>query len=462
MEKWDESVPENQPVLVHSLGQLKYPEAIRKAIYTTNAIESKSMHGWVLTSYVMNIEGRLNITLTLRQGNNGRPGLHCNIDSSRPLHISQLFVGKPVQHLLKTVPLLFNICGMAQATAATRATEQALGVTASPQTEQQRDILVTLESLREQSQQLISSSAAALQTATDQQTLAQLFRTVQTLSRHLHNPAAGQHLFILQASASEADQAAMLQHWHTLKKLLEKKVFSTAYTRWLDADITTVPITHSRIQATQPLQFLNWLNQQDWADSGQSQIITLPADTPATDAELLRRFNSEAIQFTSQPDWKGQVREVSNFSLLQNQPLVRQLINQRGNGLYTRIVARLLSIALLMAKLEQYFIATEPMPPSVSTIPQQNLTGLAHVNAARGKLTHHIVLAADQETVQQFNILAPTEWNFHPQGVAVQSLENLMLNRPDTLEQQARRLIDAIDPCVGYDLVLRHEVADHA
>jgi hypothetical protein len=52
--------------------------------------------------------------------------------------------------------------------------------------------------------------------------------------------------------------------------------------------------------------------------------------------------------------------------------------------------------------------------------------------------------------VVDYRLLAPTEWNFHPRGVVVQALETLA---PDAdLEQLASLLVEAIDPCVGYDL----------
>jgi coenzyme F420-reducing hydrogenase alpha subunit len=53
--------------------------------------------------------------------------------------------------------------------------------------------------------------------------------------------------------------------------------------------------------------------------------------------------------------------------------------------------------------------------------------------------------------IARYRILAPTEWNFHPQGVVAESLGALQGNSNE-IEQQARMLVDAIDPCVGYDL----------
>ncbi|HBQ37055.1 MAG TPA: Ni,Fe-hydrogenase I large subunit, partial [Rhodobacteraceae bacterium] len=47
--------------------------------------------------------------------------------------------------------------------------------------------------------------------------------------------------------------------------------------------------------------------------------------------------------------------------------------------------------------------------------------------------------------IADYKILAPTEWNFHPDGVASQALAGLV---PD----QARALVEAIDPCVDFEV----------
>ena len=49
-------------------------------------------------------------------------------------------------------------------------------------------------------------------------------------------------------------------------------------------------------------------------------------------------------------------------------------------------------------------------------------------------------------------ILAPTEWNFHPDGAAAQALMRLPAQDPAFLRRLAAMLINAVDPCVGYDL----------
>jgi coenzyme F420-reducing hydrogenase alpha subunit len=71
--------------------------------------------------------------------------------------------------------------------------------------------------------------------------------------------------------------------------------------------------------------------------------------------------------------------------------------------------------------------------------------GLAQVEAARGVLVHWLRLEGG--SVAGHRILAPTEWNFHPQGALAQGLAGLPAG--SGLAGLARLLVDAVDPCVA-------------
>lgn len=78
--------------------------------------------------------------------------------------------------------------------------------------------------------------------------------------------------------------------------------------------------------------------------------------------------------------------------------------------------------------------------------------GLAWVETARGLLVHRVVLddtpAADGPRVRQFQLLAPTDLNFHPRGVLAEALQALPAH--DTAA--ATRLAVAFDPCVVFEV----------
>ena len=75
--------------------------------------------------------------------------------------------------------------------------------------------------------------------------------------------------------------------------------------------------------------------------------------------------------------------------------------------------------------------------------------GIAQVEAARGRLIHRMVVGHGHVT--QYQIVAPTEWNFHPTGVAAQGLAKIASECGD-LARKAHMFTNAIDPCVVYEI----------
>lgn len=77
--------------------------------------------------------------------------------------------------------------------------------------------------------------------------------------------------------------------------------------------------------------------------------------------------------------------------------------------------------------------------------------GLGWAEMARGLLVHQVTLSSDGATVQRCRVLAPTEWNFHPQGEVAQRLSALDALAPE-VHQQVNLLMAAFDPCVPFEL----------
>jgi len=70
--------------------------------------------------------------------------------------------------------------------------------------------------------------------------------------------------------------------------------------------------------------------------------------------------------------------------------------------------------------------------------------GLAWVEMARGLLMHQVCI--DGERVAHCDVLAPTEWNFHPRGAVAQAIETLTA----TDNERIIALMTAYDPCVDF------------
>ncbi len=389
----------------------------------------------------MSIQGELTITLSPSHGT-------CRIRSTRPLQVGRLFAGKSIAYTLEKIPLLFSICAKAQAISTVRAIESAIATPASATIESQREGLIALESLREHCLRLLLDWPAYINEDIDRATLSHVAQGI----NHLMQALEPQSVLSCRPSESAHTQEPHQELWQGFSQTLERSLFASTVEEWLDSIHHSVNNWAAQ-QQTQTARFMHWLQQKDWKNLGASHLAeaeVIGGDGVISDQELVARLLKEQEGFTSQPDWQGNCQEFSWFSNQKHHAVIAQLSASCGNGLYTRMLARLVEVADLMQKLQRFFMQGALLQPTLSTE-----KGLAHTEAARGRLTHYIEL--ENQTVKQLIILAPTEWNFHPKGVAQQSLQDLLVNRATKnneilLKQQADLMVHAIDPCVGYQL----------
>jgi len=130
-------------------------------------------------------------------------------------------------------------------------------------------------------------------------------------------------------------------------------------------------------------------------------------------------------------------------------------VQKFGPGLLARYVAVLLEIAEVYAALE----ASLKQRGMETKHNKQSGFGLGTVEAARGRLLHRVVLKGD--TVEDYQIVAPTEWNFHPEGVLKQALLGIKGDAVG-IDQKAKLLIHAMDPCVQFSLQVKRQEKVHA
>lgn len=94
--------------------------------------------------------------------------------------------------------------------------------------------------------------------------------------------------------------------------------------------------------------------------------------------------------------------------------------------------------------------------PLVDAAPLGELAALARVETARGLLVHAVRVAEDR--VADYAIVAPTEWNFHPQGPFVAELRQRGMADAAQALSFARRLALALDPCVAWSVLMEDAV----
>jgi len=389
---------------------------------------------------MQDIEGSLKIRLDI----NGETVDGVAIESTRPVHASRMFHQKPVDEVLSLLPLLFTICGVAQACAAAQACEQALGLPANPLSRARRLALVDMETLREHLWRLFLDWPEFLGGQAHKQVMAGI---VSLQRKHRQILCGNENPFSLDVTLTGFDRASVDALYEPLKALLHNEVFAMPVAKWLQIEDRRSLADWAEATDTTAGSMIRQIQTTGWETAGSCEFLPLPP-MPDEQIDLLLQDDS----FIEQPVWEGLCRETGSLAR-NHSPLLNELLATCGNGLLTRLVARLTEIARLMDLLSP----TDESGEGVYSIADGRGVGIGQVPAARGQLVHRVIL--DNDHVSRYQILAPTEWNFHPKGVVVQALSALEGSEAQ-IEEQARLLINAIDPCVGYELQLAG--ADHS
>ena len=389
----------------------------------------------------MDIEGHLNIRLSTDSGR----VFQVRIESSRPVHASRVLEGKSIEAGLKILPMLFSICGTAQACAGVRSCEQALGVKAAQPVERVRDALVRMETLREHLWRILLDWPGFLGEAPAQGGMSEMLVLLRDYRQAIMAESDPFRLVMAGplTGSSRTHVMVPVELIQGVGLTLESSVFGMPPESWLDIKQPQMLEEWAASGVTLAARMVDHVIRSGWSGLGGCEMKALPG----LDPDLLHNLLHENA-FVERPQWLGECRETSCLTRVDS-PLLQQLSLQYRNGLLVRLVARLTEIAQLAGKLLTG-VGDEAGGESVA---KQN-PGIGQVAAARGQLLHRVQV--EGEAIVRYQILAPTEWNFHSQGVVAKALARLS-GEAETIEQQARLLINAIDPCVGYELSVGQE-----
>lgn len=116
-----------------------------------------------------------------------------------------------------------------------------------------------------------------------------------------------------------------------------------------------------------------------------------------------------------------------------------------NNNAWTRLMARLVDAVALLHHSSQNHLAH-------GALSLDDNTAIAWVEMTRGMLIHGVQCDATTDKILRYSVIAPTEWNLHPQGRLAQALETIKsMGNIDgqATHMQAEALISAFDPCVS-------------
>lgn len=142
--------------------------------------------------------------------------------------------------------------------------------------------------------------------------------------------------------------------------------------------------------------------------------------------------------FAALPQLNGKPRETGALARTRHMPLLRDALRRAPTGLLARLIARLVDLL-----------------DSVSVRGRigHDGRGLSVVQTARGMLLHHVRIESGR--VAEYWIVAPTEWNFHPQG-ALTGLIGLREGNAARLRETALLFVLSLDPCVEFEIEVIH------
>jgi hypothetical protein len=156
--------------------------------------------------------------------------------------------------------------------------------------------------------------------------------------------------------------------------------------------------------------------------------------------ELAQRLQSD-VDFALAPVWQGECAETGPWTRHRQAPAVDAQFSARS---------RLQSRWTEMLELAQGSSPQTPRLLESGALPLGDGQAIAWCEMARGLLLHWVQLDAEHR-VQDYRVLAPTEWNFHPQGALAKRLSQLEAHD----SARATCLLSAFDPCVECRVIVR-------
>lgn len=353
------------------------------------------------------------------------------ISSSRPGDVARFLVGYAPQEAPALLPLIFNICGMAHSSAAAQAccpSER----DRDPMAATARQLVVLCENAREHILRILTGWDRGQNDDLSQipfQDVMALVTQMRTAVSMGGDPFGPSHPVEINRAAAQA-VSDRLCHF------LQSHIFARSAKSWAELTTGEDILSWSQSARTIAASYISNIYRRGWQSLGIIEPQFLP-DFPLADIRQ-KMHGPDGDRFILQPDWQGSPCETGPLARHHGNPLLGNLIHKYGAGLLARHMARLVDLAEIPAEISRLLVRTGT---------DNAAPGMGQVETARGRLIHSVMIKNDR--IDDYRILAPTEWNFHGSGAAAQSLKHCTGTEA---RHQANSIITAIDPCVDFDV----------
>lgn len=335
----------------------------------------------------------------------GATVLGLEVKSTRP-PAYRLLSGRSPKEALQLIPLLYSVCGKAQQAAA-RAAQ-------GGDVPQELERGVACEAMQEH-----------------------LWRLLLDWPKRLGLPPH-QKSFVRWHAELNAITAGQGDAYHLPAELHQVLLGMTA-AEWqqLDTHAQLLDCLKTKQGLLTPLILALELAESRLVFSGEQRCCDLMPVWTVSDVrqQLADQFVPE---FAAVPQYQGRPLETGALARNQHRPLLQDVLRHRPARLLARLIARLADLLDSM--------------PARSRI-EQDAGGLSVVQTARGMLLHHVRIVTGR--IAEYLIVAPTEWNFHPQG-ALTGLICLQESNMACLMETVKLFVLSLDPCVEFEIEVVH------
>ena len=352
----------------------------------------------------------------------GNVVLGAEVKSTRP-KAYRILQGRLPDNAVQLVPLLYSVCGRAQQAAAIAA------VSAAQRHELPESRLlersVVCEAMQEHLWRLLLDWPSQLGLPQQQQQFVRWHGELNAIAAGQGNAAdllAELRQLLMVVTETEwkhLDSYARFSEWQSAGQGLLAPVFAALELKENRLDFVGEPASCALLP--------NWGAADTW------QIVA-------------GRFDHE---FAAMPQYEGKPMETGALAHGQHASLLQDLLRKRPARLLARVIARLVD---LLDSAEA--LAHENISGRIQSVSVLDAVGLSVVRTARGMLLHYVRI--ETERVAEYLTVAPTEWNFHPQGALASGLTGLKESDAERLMDTVKNYVLSLDPCVEYEIELSH------
>ena len=360
--------------------------------------------------------------------------VQANLFTSRTAGIAGALVGQPVGDVPHRLSQLFPLCGTAHAMAGLMAIEAALQIEASPAQRAFRTLVVLAEHCAALVWRTMMDWPLLLGEAPQVRAYAEVHRVAATV-----RAAANQDCWVRPGGARLRLERCHLSHAVLELARMVDAAFPEAATDAPGWSALQNAVQHGASLPARLIRAAHGGALKDYGLHDQPLLRALDVDWCAT------RLAADP-GFGDAPTLDGTPAEVGALAARRH-PAVADAVAQWGPAVATRLLAAALDLPVMAERLRRAFNELADDDPAAVDLTRTG-RGSGMVETSRGPLAYLIDTAAGQ--VRMLRSVAPTEWNFHPDGPFIRALATAPI-LPDPVSA-ARLLAASFDPCVPFNI----------